>query len=340
MLLHVAHALLSLVLAHGSPALELGIAQAPGGPRDYAIGGSVRRDDNNQPVPGVRLQLLSSAGNVAHPTILTNASGEFSFGQFSPGAYEIVVEADGYQPARLSVELSRFGQANLVVHIRPQPSASGPSGDITTAHQLAIPQKARAAYEKGVAKANSRRDYHGAIQDFQRAINSYSDYYEAYAEMGVAYVRLKDAGAAEKALRRSVDLSAQKYAPPLLLLSMLLNDQNRPAEAEPVARQLMAADPTAWRGPYELARALLALRRLPEAEASAYAARDLKPDNPDVYLLLTEIHRRTQNPSALLQDIDAYLKLAPQSPAAPQMRNLREQLLKFMESQPKPAATP
>jgi hypothetical protein len=73
-----------------------------------------------------------------------------------------------------------------------------------------------------------------------------------------------------------------------------------------------------------------------EAEASAYAARDLKPENPDVYLLLSEIHRHTQNPSALLQDIDTYLKLAPQSAAAPQVRNLREQLVKYMEAQPKP----
>jgi cytochrome c-type biogenesis protein CcmH/NrfG len=117
---------------------------------------------------------------------------------------------------------------------------------------------------------------------------------------------------------------------------MLFNDQNRPSDAEPLARRVIAADPSAWRGPYELSRALLGLRRLPEAEASAYAARDLKPDNPDVYLLLTEIHRRTQNPSALLEDIDAYLKLAPQGPAAPQVRQLREQLLKFMQAQSKP----
>src|SRR5256885_12798087 len=113
--------------------------------------------------------------------------------------------------------------------------------------------------------------------------------------MGATYVRLKDFVTAEKALRQSIALSAQKYIPPLLLLSMLLNDQNRPAEAEPLAHQVIAADATSWRGHYELSRAQLALRHLPEAEASAYAARDLKPGNPDVYLLLSEIHRHTQN---------------------------------------------
>jgi hypothetical protein len=82
------------------------------------------------------------------------------------------------------------------------------------------------------------------------------------------------------------------------------------------------------------------LRHLPEAEASAYAARALKPENPDVYLLLSEIHRHTQNAKALLEDIDAYLKLAPEGPAAPQIRKLREQLLKFMEAQSKSPAAP
>jgi hypothetical protein len=103
---------------------------------------------------------------------------------------------------------------------------------------------------------------------------------------------------------------------------------------------VIAADANAWRGHYELSRAQLALRRLPDAEASAYAARDRKPENPDIYLLLSEIHRHTQNPKALLQDIDTYLKLAPQGQAAPQIRQLREQLLKFMKSQSNSPAAP
>jgi tetratricopeptide (TPR) repeat protein len=271
---------------------------------------------------------------------LTGDSGDFSFGQFPQGRYEIVAERDGYQSVRMEAEVTRYDQPNLIIRMRKQLVEANPAGDLTTAHQLAIPQKARAAFEKGIAKADSHGDYKAAVQDFQRALNIYPQYYEAYAELGTAYLRLKDFAAAEKALRQSIEMSAQKYVPPLMLLSMLLNDQNRSVEAEPLARQVIAADSSAWRGQYELSRALLALRRLPEAEASAHAARDLKPENPDIYLLLSEIHRQTQNPSALLQDIDTYLKLAPQGPAAPQVRKLREQLVKFMESQAKGATAP
>jgi tetratricopeptide (TPR) repeat protein len=342
MLLQIAHVLLSVSFAWGHPSPRTEKLKIPGGAREYVIAGSVRRDDTDEPLSGARVQLLNAVGNVASSTVLTNASGEFSFGQFTAGEYEIVADQDGFQSARLRVEVTRYDQPNLIVHLRKQPVAANPAGDTTTAHELAIPQKARAAFEKGVAKADSRGDYKGAVQEFRRAINDYPRYYEAYAELGTAYVRLKQFPAAENALRQSIEISEQKYAPPLMLLSMLLNDQNRPGEAEPVARQVIAADPNAWRGPYELSRALLGLRRLSEAETSANAARDLKPENPEVYLLLSEIHRHTQNPSALLQDVDAYLKLAPQGPAAPQVRSLREQLLKFMESQSKtkPAVAP
>ena len=340
MFLPFAHVLLSMAFACAHPSLDAEKLQVSGGPHDLIISGTVRRDDSDEPIPGVRLQLLTAAGNVAHSSILTTDSGDFSFGQFPQGHYEIVAERDGYQPARVEVEVSRYDQPNVVVRMRKQLVAANPAGDLTTAHQLAIPQKARAVFEKGVAKADSRGDYKAAVLDFERAIDIYPDYYEAYAEMGTAYVRLKDFAAAEKALRQSIEMSAQKYVPPLMLLSMLLNDQNRSTEAEPLARQVISANPTAWRGQYELSRAQLALRRLPEAEASAYAARDLKPENPDIYLLLSEIHRHTQNPGALLQDVDAYLKLAPQGPAAPQVRKLREQLVKFMESQAKSTAVP
>jgi tetratricopeptide (TPR) repeat protein len=306
---------------------------------ETSIGGTVRSEENDSPIPQVRVELRTVTGIVVHPIVLTNDRGEFQFGPFGGGVYDVIAELDGYESARIQVDITLHPEIDITIRLHKL-SNTAPAGDVTTAHQLSIPQKAHDAFDKGMAKAHSKADYLGAIEEFQRAIKNYPDYYESYAEMGLAHVRLKDFPSAEKDLRKSIELSSAKYAPPLMLLSMLLNDQNRSADAELVAHQAIAAKPKTWRGHYELGRALFSQQRVAEAEAAASTARDLKPENPDVYLLLSEIHRSTHNAPALLQDVDTYLKLAPQGPAAPQVRKLREQLVKYMDAQPKPVAQP
>lgn len=302
-------------------------AQVPLQTRNYAISGSVHNDSNDEPIQDARVQLLGEPGNVVHPIVLTNRNGEFAFGQFRPSQYDIVVEREGFSPVRLRVDITQHDELNVVIRLRADAKETSPGGNVTSAHELSIPKKAREAFDKGVAEMNSAGDYLTALEEFRRAVSIFPDYYEAYTQMGVAYVRIKNFEAAETALRKSITLSGNKYLPPLLLLSMVLNDTERPVDAETVARQATAADAKSWRAHYELAHALLGLNRIPEAEVSGNAARDLKPESPEVYLLLAEIHRRTKNPQALLQDFDNYLRLAPEGQAAPKVRRMREQLL-------------
>jgi len=312
--------------------------------RVYSIDGSVRAEDSDQPLSGVHVELRTITGAISRPVTMTTNSGEFRFTGCSPGAYEILAEQAGFGSERMRLEVTRADQSNIIVRLRKLSSGPVPQGDVTSAHQLSAPSKARNAYDKGVAKmdvkpgpnSNAPANYKEAVAHFERAIKEFPGYYEAYAQMGVAYVHLNDFNAGEIALRKSVELSSGKYPPAIKLLSILLNDQNRFADAEVMARQAVEADPSAWRGPYELSRALLGLRRLPEAEASAFKARDLRPDNAEVYVLLIRVHVSTQNAAALMQDADAYLKYAPDGPAAPQVRELREQLLQRMQSQSNP----
>ena len=318
---------------------SVALPQTPGN-HQYVIAGSVHKEGADAPLADARVQLFDSLGNLIHPMLVTNARGEFSFGEFRPGDYQILAEHDGFQQALVGVDITRHEESSVVIRLREFSSVNSPGGSAVTAHELSVPQKARDAFDKGLLQLNDKSDYKGAIERFQRAIDIYPDYYEAYAQIGIAQVRLKNLSAAEAALRKSIALSSSKYAPPLLLLSVVLNDQNRSADAEPIARQAVAAEPNIWRADYELARALLGLRRLPEAEASAYAARQLKPENPEVYLLLSEIHRHTRNAKALMEDFDAYLRLAPQGQAAPEVRKLREQLVVFLETQSKSKTKP
>ncbi len=302
----------------------------------FDIMGYVKSDADGQPLANVRMKLITENGNLANATILTSATGEFRFIGFRGGDYFIEAEKDGYEPARERVTIALHGDQVIV---RMHPARSGavkPAvANAEIVRNAAIPEKALDAFHKGMTLLTIQADYRGAIAQFERAIKAYPSYYEAYAQMGVAHDRLGDTTAAEQELRKSIEMSSEKYGESFFVLAEILSDENRFAEAEQTARQAIAADTNSPRGHYELARALAGLKRDEEAEASAVKARDLQSDSPPVHLLLANIHRRLHNYPGLLQDLDAYLALAPSGPASDQARALRAEVQKALEGQSK-----
>jgi tetratricopeptide (TPR) repeat protein len=310
---------------------------------NHAILGTVRDSATHEPLAGVSVQLVLGGDNLAAPPTTTSTEGQFRF-YGVPGDYYILARKDGYIPAqeRLSIGAGQEMQVtiNLVRQASGESSAAG-SGEAISAHQLTVPTKAREAYGKGMSLVNSKKDYSGAISQFESAIRDYPSYYEAYAEMGVTRYYMGDAAAAEEALRKSIELSSGKYSYAIFDLAELLNNTGRFADAEPVARQAIAAEDSSSRGYYELARAQFGLKRPADAEENAAKARDLKPDYPLVYLTLTNIHLALHNYAAVLQDIDAYLKLDPSSPTSDQVRKTRQQVARALEkAQPQSAGAP
>src|SRR5260370_7535784 len=149
----------------------IGQSQAPRLGREYAISGSVRSEENDSPIPQARVELRTDAGNTAHPIVLTNGSGEFAFGQFRAGEYDVIAELEGYDSVRLRVDITRHDEINLIIRLRKL-STLAPTGTITTAHQLLIPQKAHHPSAKAIAKATSKADNQPAIQEFHPALNN------------------------------------------------------------------------------------------------------------------------------------------------------------------------
>jgi tetratricopeptide (TPR) repeat protein len=201
-----------------------------------------------------------------------------------------------------------------------------------SAHQLSVPHKAHDEFEKGMTLIYLKADYRGAITQFQFAIRDFPTYYEAYAEEGSAYYELQELDHAEEALRKSIELSSGQYADAAFTLAALLTDQKHFEEAEKIARKGVLVDSSSWRGPFELARALTALKKTDEAEKNAQQARDVMPDNPPVYLLLANIHIQKKDYPALLRDLNDYLRLSPIGPEADQARKTREHVQSILNS--------
>ena len=305
----------------------------------YGIAGTVRDDYDQHTMESVRVDLKQATGTPINSTF-TRGSGEFEFFGIPNGDYVLEIVAPDYEPYREPVTIENSARRGLAIFLRrPISVMTTNSRAVISAHELSVPRKAHDEYEKGLNLIFSKSDYKGAIVQFQRAIKDFPNFYEAYAQIGSAYTFLGEISPAEEAMRKSIELSSNRYSDALFMLAGLLNNTKRFQEAEGLSRQAVAVDGSSWRGHFEMARALSGLKRAEEAEKSATKARDLKPDDPGVYLILANIHIQLRDYPSLLKDLNTYLKLSPNGPEAEQARKTRDELQTAMQStqnQPRP----
>ncbi len=304
-------------------------ARAPGRDatsRSLLIRGTLRNNDSSQPMENIKVELKKLTGEVVS-TGFTRPNGEFEFGGLSNGVYYLVVEEKGYEPLRESVELMDAPRWGVQLFLRrPLELGKNAPGRTVSARELSIPRKAHDAMEKGLSRLHEKNDFQGSLAFFQRAVAEFPTYYEAYYEMGVAHLQLKQLAEAEQALRKSIDISQNTYFPAHIELAALLCNAHQFTEAETLARRSIELDANAWQGHFQLARALVGLNRVEAAEKSGLETRTRKPDFAQLYLLLANIHIRQHAYPALLEDLDTYLKLEPNGVMSTQARDMREKI--------------
>jgi tetratricopeptide (TPR) repeat protein len=292
----------------------------------FSIGGSIRDESTHRGMEGIQVALKQATGTPM-TTTFTRDNGDFQFDGLPIGDYIVEINVRDYDRFEQTVTITEASRLGLSIFRNKTAKVVNPALQLSiSAHQLSVPHKAHDEFEKGMTLIYLKSDYRGAIAQFQLAIRDFPTYYEAYAEEGNAYYELREVGPAEEALRKSIELSSGQYADAMFTLAALLTDAKRDTEAETISRQGISVDTSSWRGPFELARALTALKKTEEAEKSAQQSRDLMPDNPPVYLLLANIHIQRKDYPALIRDLDDYLRLAPTGPEADQARTTRERV--------------
>jgi tetratricopeptide (TPR) repeat protein len=201
---------------------------------------------------------------------------------------------------------------------------AGDSPDTTVSvRQLRIPDKAKFAFNKGTQKL-AAKDYLGCIAEFQKAIAAYDDFYEAYYKIGIANLEMQASEAAEAAFRRSIAISESKYTPPLFGMGLALASQKKFADAESYVRAGLQIEPTSPSGLLALGWVLFSAQRIVEAEKAAREAVLYNPNLAMAHLLLAQIHRHQNNSAAVVDDLDAYLRLEPDGPRSRALRSSRD----------------
>jgi Tfp pilus assembly protein PilF len=310
----------------------------PGSTNTVSVTGTVFSESQNQRVSQASVRLCDSGGNQVAETI-SNDSGEFFFRYITRTTYILSISANGFQSQDIHVDLSFGSDRGMSVFLKPLPGntpAPAPASSVST-HEMSMPQKARDLVASGEKKIYQGKNPQGGLQDLQQAIAIAPGYYEAYYQTAMAYVSLGKSDEAEKAFRQSIDISGDKYGEAAVGLGALLVNAGNSAEGETDIRHGIELNPNFWLGYYELGRVLLNQKNFADAGKAGEQARSLAPASPLVYRLLSNVHLNEKNYSALLQDLDAYIKLDPDSPAGVRAKELRTQVAQKVGDE-KPAA--
>ena len=199
-------------------------------------------------------------------------------------------------------------------------------------HELQIPRKARDAFNKGTQLLTAKK-WPQSIAQFQRAIKIFPDFYEAYYKMGLADLNLHDYPKAQTAFETSIALSNGRYPPSQFGLGLTLCSQKEFAQAEEAIRAGLDQYPADPAGNFTLAWVQFGAGKLQEAEKSARQATFSNSNLAGAYLLLAQIHARQGELSAVVSDLDAYLRLDPQGPHSAEAKALRVQTQEILAKQ-------
>ncbi len=69
---------------------------------DKGISGIISDKTTNQPVNGAQIDIFNQTSGSRVDSMVTDATGFYSFTNLSPGTYYLVIERDGYEPQTIS----------------------------------------------------------------------------------------------------------------------------------------------------------------------------------------------------------------------------------------------
>jgi Tfp pilus assembly protein PilF len=313
-------------------ALSAGLAPSAANP-SANLSGVLYSEVTNQRISHASVWLCDDGGNRLMESVTTD-NGEFSFPGLRAGAYILKITAPGFLPLEMNVDVNFGTEHGISVFLKPagKSQKEQPADPLISAHELSMPAAARKLMDSGKKKLYAANNAEGALRDFEAAVAKAPDYYEAYYQIGMACLSLQKPADAERNLRTSVSLSNQTYSDAVLALAILFLGRRDAAQGEPLLRRGLELNPNSWVGHYELGKLELYRMHLEAALDAAQKAESLAPQQPKVYRLLSLIHLRQKNYQAALADLDAYIRLDPDSPEGHTAKQIRADTQRQLET--------
>lgn len=258
---------------------------------------------------------------------------------------ELQASAGGFRSARIRLfDLTPSGGSIDVGAVIVQRTAKI-KGMTLSAEPYKAPPNALKAYEKGL-DAENKSKLAEARKYLEQAVTLYPKYVSAWFQLGMLLERQNQKDSARDAYSRATAIDMKFLPPYLSLASMAFEEGDWPTVLQ-FTNHILDLDPFNYGdvNSYYLldldelnpaavyfynAVANYNLNRVAEAEKSALKAEhaDLRPDFPQLHVLLAEIFERKKNYAGAILELRSYLELVPHSKNAD---HIRERLAKLQE---------
>jgi tetratricopeptide (TPR) repeat protein len=294
--------------------------------------GDIRVDEKNAQGTSlgsltVILYQLGGATIVGRQTVPAN--GRYRFTNLRAAEYELAIEVQTAEIARIHVSVAgRPGsdfQKDLEFEWKGNAPVPSKPGTISVADVYKRTSSNQALFEKA-QQAIDKKNYEEGITLFKQIVDGDKEDFQAWTELGTAYLMTDKKSEAEKAYERAVD-TRPTFALALLNLGRVRISQKKYEEAIATLTRLLALKPESPDGNYLMGEAYLQIKK--GSKAVPYLDKAAQIGRPEAHLRLATLYDAAGLKDRAAHEYEEYLKKQPNDPA-------RQKLEKYITDNKKP----
>jgi tetratricopeptide (TPR) repeat protein len=287
----------------------------------------VTYEQNHRPAAALRVELISPMGGMAGMRT-TDGNGSATFDGVGSGSYQVQVSGPDIETTKSEIFETggTTGGPHITVRIQVRSTkwVSGESAGAALAP--IIPEAAQKEFKLG-SKEMDKKHWDEAKNHFQKAIDAFPKYTEAFNSLGLAEIQLKDGKAAVDAFRAAIEIDPTLQQPNVYL-GQFYYENKQYKEAEPYLLRSAADQPTSAQLLTALANTQLQNGETDLALANARKVPSLP--NPKQFaishLIVAQALMGKGKDDEMAKEYQEYLKEAPDSPLAPRVKDALEKL--------------
>ena len=282
----------------------------------------VSYQQNHRPAPAMRVELISPYGGVVDLRT-TDGNGGATFDSVSSGRYRVRVSGPDVETTTTDLIEAGGSLGGPYITENIQVRLTNPAGSEAGGGALAVivPEPAQKEFKLGL-KEMDKKEWEEAKDHFQKAIAAFPKYAEAFNNLALAEIQLKDGKDAVESYRSAIQIDPTLQQANLYL-GQFYYENKKYKEAEPYLLRSAADQPKSAQALTALANVQLQNGETDLALANARKVSSL-PDHKQFaisHLIVAQALTGKAPDNEIAKEYEAYLKEAPDSPLAPRVRD-------------------